>query len=159
MSTRLSSVFIESPVLHMSLPDTASPESRCLRTDQSYSASVNASCQNEERSLSKMVTSDEPQLSTQDSKSQDNPAELLSVSTLIYFFISIVQFQEYLYHFDRRNRNFLRGEGREACMKPKKRKKYRKPNWITRGLGVSWEGMDIFWNGSVKAWIFKRFLQ
>ena len=84
-------MFIESQVLLLSLPDTASPESRCLHTDQSYSASVNALCQNEERSWSKMVTSDELQLSTQDSKSQDNPAELLSVST--FFFIFIVQFQ------------------------------------------------------------------
>ena len=122
MSTRLSSVFIESQLLYLSLPDTASPESRCLHTDQSYSASVNASCQNEERSLSKMVTSDEPQLSTQDSKSQDKPAELLSVSKYFFLF-SLSSSREYPYHSHRRNRNFLRGGGRRACMKPPPPKK------------------------------------
>ena len=88
MSTRLSNVFIESELLHLSLPDTISPESRCLHTDQSYSASLNASCQNEEGSLSEMVTPDEPRLSIQDTKSQKKVAELPSVSTFTF----IVQF-------------------------------------------------------------------
>lgn len=70
-------------MLHLSLPDTASPDSSFLHTDQSHSASLNASFQNEEGSLSKIGTSEEPQLSTQDSKSQNNPAELPSVSTLL----------------------------------------------------------------------------
>ena len=71
-------------MLRWSPLDTVSPESRCLLTDQSYSASLNASGQNEEGSLNKMGTSDEPQLSTQYNKCQDNPAELPSVSTYFH---------------------------------------------------------------------------
>ena len=52
-----------------------------------------------------MGTSDEPQLSTQDIKCQDNPAELPSVSTLF----SLSSFRKYPYHSHRRDRNFLRG--------------------------------------------------
>ncbi|KAJ7351727.1 hypothetical protein OS493_035791 [Desmophyllum pertusum] len=60
--------------------DMFSPESGSLHMDQSHSASLNTSYQNEERSLSKMGTPDEPQLSMQDNKSLNNP-ELSSNNT------------------------------------------------------------------------------
>lgn len=80
-------------MIHLSLPDTVAPDSSCLHVDQSHSHSLNASSQNEEGSLTKMGTSDEPQLSAQDSNSQNNP-ELPSVSTMYIACIFIVLFQE-----------------------------------------------------------------
>lgn len=64
--------------------DAVSPEGGSIHIDQNHSASLRTSCQNEERSLNKMGTAGEPQLSTQDSKSQNNP-ELSSVSTCTLF--------------------------------------------------------------------------
>ncbi|KAJ7351718.1 hypothetical protein OS493_035782 [Desmophyllum pertusum] len=61
--------------------DMFSPESGSLHMDQSHSASLNTSYQNEERSLSKMGTPDEPQLSMQDNKSLNDP-ELSSKKSL-----------------------------------------------------------------------------
>lgn len=75
-------------MLHLSLPDTVCPDSSSLHTDQTHSASLDVSYQNEEGSLSKMGTSDEPQLSKQDSKSQNN-AVPSSVSTLFSLFCFI----------------------------------------------------------------------
>ena len=78
-------------MLHLSLSDTGVPDRICLHADQSHSHSLNACSQNEEGSLSKVGISDEPQLSAQDSKFQNNP-ELPPVSTM--YIIFIVQFQE-----------------------------------------------------------------
>jgi len=112
-------------MLHLSLPDTVATDSSFLHADQSHSHSLNACSQNEEGSLSKVGTSDEPQLSAQDSKSQNNP-ELPPVSTM--YIIFIVQFQEISIVPRQKRMEFPKGWGGGGCIKPKHLKKSMKLN-------------------------------
>ena len=105
-------------LLHLSLADTVSPVGSCLHTDQSRSASLNASCQNEEGSLCKIGTSDEPQLSTQDGKSQNNLAELPPVSTL---FLLSTSRKFYTCTTPTGEIGISWGEGGGSCIKTKKK--------------------------------------
>ena len=104
-------------MLHLSLSDTVVPDRSCLHADQSHSHSLNASSRNEEGSLSKMGTSDEPQLSAQDSKSQNNP-ELPPVSTM--YIIFIVQLQEISIVPQQKRMEFPKGWGEGGCIKLKR---------------------------------------
>ncbi|XP_078349901.1 nuclear valosin-containing protein-like [Oculina patagonica] len=87
--------------------DTLSPEGGSLHIDQNHLASSSTLCQNEERSLNMMGSSGEPQLSTQDNKSQNNPGLLSNkISNL-----------------SGKRKRLSDGEGKRAGTTPKKSRK------------------------------------